>query len=65
MPLEITFKESISNPESISSRTQNFGFKSNNCRISFFFFSPPEKPQFKSLERNDLSIPSLLDMSFN
>ena len=50
MPLEITFKESISNPESISSRTQNFGLKVIIVEFPFFFFSP-EKPQFNSREK--------------
>ena len=54
----MTFKESISNPESISSKIQSFGLINNSCKISFFFFSPPEKPVFRSLERNDLSRPN-------
>ena len=40
---------STSKPESISSSIAIFGFKSNNCKISFLFFSPPENPSFNDL----------------
>ena len=35
-------------PESVSSRIAKDGFKRRSCRISAFFFSPPEKPTFRS-----------------
>ena len=31
------------------SKIANLGFNINICNISFFFFSPPEKPTFNSL----------------
>ena len=34
----------MSRPESVSSSTQSDGSSSAICRISFRFFSPPEKP---------------------
>ena len=40
---------SPSRPESVSSRIARLGFKSSICKISAFFFSPPENPTFKSL----------------
>ena len=40
-----------SRPESVSSRIARDGFKRRSCRISAFFFSPPEKPTFRSRKR--------------
>ena len=37
---------SMSSPESVSSRIASFGSSTAICRISFRFFSPPEKPAF-------------------
>ena len=36
-------------PESVSSKIDNFGASNDICKISFFFFSPPEKPTFNCL----------------
>ncbi len=47
IPLETTFKASISKPESISSKIANAGSIIIICKISLRFFSPPEKPSFK------------------
>ena len=43
-PAETAFRASISSPESVSSRTASFGSSMAIWRISFRFFSPPEKP---------------------
>ena len=48
-PSETIFKASISRPESVSSKIDNLGFKIDICKISFFFFSPPEKPTYNCL----------------
>ena len=48
-PSDTTFKASISNPESVSSKIDNLGDNIDICKISFFFFSPPEKPTFNCL----------------
>ena len=39
----------MSSPESVSSKIANFGSSTAICKISFFFFSPPENPTFKCL----------------
>src|SRR6478752_3503864 len=43
-PSETTRSASTSRPESVSSRTAIFGLSSSIWRISWRFFSPPEKP---------------------
>ena len=45
-PSETMRSASTSSPESVSSKIANLGFRSSNCRISWRFFSPPEKPSF-------------------
>ena len=49
---------STSNPESVSSKIANCGFSINNCKISLFFFSPPENPSLIDRFRNESSKPS-------
>src|SRR3972149_4685058 len=44
MPSDTSRSASMSSPLSVSSRTQNFGSRTAIWKISFFFFSPPEKP---------------------
>ena len=56
-PSETSLKASTSNPESVSSSIARLGSKTDNWRISFFFFSPPEKPKFKDLLVRSTSIP--------
>ena len=48
-PSETILKASISKPESVSSNIASFGLRIDIWRISFFFFSPPEKPTFSCL----------------
>ena len=43
-PSETTLSASTSRPESVSSRIAIFGWSSSIWRISWRFFSPPEKP---------------------
>src|SRR5437867_2715516 len=45
-PMATAFSESMSRPESVSSSTAMSGSSTASWRISFFFFSPPEKPWF-------------------
>ena len=52
----------MSRPESVSSKIASFGSSILSCKISFFF-SPPEKPTFKCLDKNFSSIPSSLAFS--
>ena len=47
---------STSRPESVSSRIASFGLSKSICKISAFFFSPPEKPTFRSRSEYDGSI---------
>ena len=42
----------MSKPLSVSSRIANFGSSIAIWKISFFFFSPPEKPSFTEREIN-------------
>lgn len=44
MPSETIRSASTSRPESVSSRIAIFGLRSSSWRISWRFFSPPEKP---------------------
>ncbi len=46
-PSGYSYKASISRPESISSSIPKLGLIINICKISFRFFSLPEKPSFK------------------
>jgi len=46
MPVATCFSESMSSPESVSSRIAISGSSTASWRISFRFFSPPEKPWF-------------------
>src|ERR1700728_899824 len=46
-PSETTFSASMSSPESVSSRTANFGCWRISWRISIRFFSPPENPSLR------------------
>ena len=39
----------MSRPESVSSKIDSFGANIDICKISFFFFSPPENPTFNCL----------------
>ena len=48
----------MSSPESVSSRTAIFGLSSSSCRISWRFFSPPEKPSLTLRSANDGSTES-------
>ena len=49
IPFDTVFIASTSSPESVSSSIASFGFSTSICNISFFFFSPPEKPTFRLL----------------
>ena len=64
-PFATVFNASISNPESVSSNIANFGFKHSNCRISLFFFSPPEKPSLIDRFKNESSRLSSLNIFFD
>src|SRR3989344_6895300 len=55
----------MSRPESVSSRTANFGWSPSSCGISARFFSPPEKPSFRYRLVNALSMPSCPIFSFS
>ena len=48
IPAETVRTASTSSPESVSSRMASLGLSISSCRISAFFFSPPEKPAFRS-----------------
>ncbi len=48
----------MSSPESVSSSTATFGRSSSSCRISWRFFSPPEKPSFTLRSANEESTES-------
>ena len=48
-PSATILKASISSPESVSSKIESFGFNNDICKISFFFFSPPENPTLSCL----------------
>ena len=63
-PSATIFKASISKPESVSSKIESFGASNDICKISFFFFSPPEKPTFNCLFNFSSSNFSSLDFSF-
>ena len=54
---------SISRPESVSSSTASAASSSAVCRISFRFFSPPEKPVFTSRDRKSGDMPTALIFS--
>ena len=56
-PSETAFNASTSKPESVSSSIANAGSKIESYPISHFFFSPPEKPKFRDLLVNSVSIP--------
>ena len=43
-PSETTRNASTSSPESVSSKMAIFGLSNSICKISWRFFSPPEKP---------------------
>src|SRR3954469_5701775 len=51
-PSDTTRSASTSRPESVSSRIANLGLRSSICRISWRFFSPPEKPSFTERSAN-------------
>src|SRR3954447_19825894 len=62
-PSETTRSASTSRPESVSSRIAILGLSSRICRISWRFFSPPEKPSLtlrsanaESISRADISV---------
>ena len=46
-PFETTLRASMSRPESVSSSTAKRGSSIAICRISWRFFSPPEKPSLR------------------
>jgi len=48
----------MSSPESVSSRIASFGSRIAIWKISFRFFSPPEKPTLTERFRNDSSMSS-------
>ncbi len=52
MPSDTTFSASTSRPESVSSSTAIFGSSSSSWRISWRFFSPPEKPSLSERSAN-------------
>ena len=52
MPSATIFSASTSRPESVSSRIAIFGSSSSIWRISWRFFSPPEKPSFSERSAN-------------
>jgi len=58
-PSATILSASISKPESVSSKTANFGCSIAICKISLRFFSPPEKPSFTDRSIIDLSMPNL------
>ena len=62
-PLATVLNASTSNPESVSSKTANFGFIVRSWRISLFFFSPPENPSFIDLFKKESSSPSSYNMA--
>ena len=49
-PVATIRRASMSSPESVSSRIASFGSSIAIWKISFFFFSPPEKPSFTARE---------------
>src|SRR6478752_779976 len=55
-PSETTRSASTSRPESVSSSTAIFGLSSSSWRISWRFFSPPEKPSLTLRSANAGSI---------
>ncbi|SKZ82150.1 Uncharacterised protein [Mycobacteroides abscessus subsp. abscessus] len=57
-PSLTTRRASTSRPESVSSRIANFGLSRSSCRISWRFFSPPEKPSLTERSANDGSMSS-------
>ena len=63
-PSETTLSASMSRPESVSSRIAIFGWSSSSCRISWRFFSPPEKPSLTLRSANDGSTASRSMASF-
>jgi len=63
-PSATILKASISRPESVSSKIDNFGSNNFICSISFFFFSPPEKPTLSWRDKNFSLIPSSVAFSF-
>ena len=63
-PFDTTFNASISKPESVSSIITKFGSSRDICKISFLFFSPPEKPTFNGRDNISLSIFNFCDFSF-
>src|SRR6478736_4447473 len=58
-PSETTRRASTSRPESVSSRIAILGFSSSSCRISWRFFSPPEKPSLTLRSAKDGSMDRL------
>ncbi len=63
-PFDTIFNASISNPESVSSMITKLGSSKDICKISFLFFSPPEKPTFNGLASISESILSSFAFSF-
>src|SRR6478736_1046812 len=55
-PSETMRSASTARPESVSSRIANWGFRSSICRISWRFFSPPEKPSLTERSAKDESM---------
>src|SRR3954465_3074486 len=55
-PSDTTRRASTSRPESVSSRIAMRGFSRRICRISWRFFSPPEKPSLTLRSANAASI---------
>src|SRR5207237_680760 len=64
-PFATILSASMSRPESVSSRIANFGSSTAICRISFRFFSPPEKPSFTDRFISFSSISSSFSFSRN
>ena len=62
-PFATIFKASMSSPESVSSSIARLGSNIAIWKISFLFFSPPENPSFKDLDRNFESISNNFDFS--
>ena len=55
-PSETILSASTSRPESVSSKIAILGFRSSSCKISWRFFSPPEKPSlmFRSVKSGSI-----------
>ena len=54
----------MSNPESGSSKIEIFGFSTVICNTSDRFFSPPENPSLRYLDKNSSPNPTALMFFF-